>query len=178
MKIFNFSLLFLFVFAAIITSCTKDGALDQLNVAENTKTEVKGHILLPSEIIKQGETVINDYVSGLSIGDYTVHQNAYIIMKYLQTLELENQFVDHILIGNFQNVDFSKHLNESQIAELKNSLVEEIVETGELETRAQCCSTYMAPYCYRWSYLGNSYLYCCCEELVTYCYNCPGAGPY
>lgn len=179
MKFYNCLFLCLFVNAAMFTSCSEDIGPDQ-QITQKESTADPGFILLPSTIIEQGDKIIDDYVASLSAEEYTIHLNAHIIMTFLDKNELLDQFSENILSANFQNVDFSEHLNQKQIAELESSLMPENVDFAELEMRAQCCYSYYAPYCVRYTdRYGRRQLTCCCEQLVTVCNYCQGSsGPY
>ena len=62
MKRFKLTLIFAFIAAVILTSCTKD--FDTINIDPNNPTSVPAHLLLPSTVRQFQNTSYSTFVGG------------------------------------------------------------------------------------------------------------------
>ncbi len=173
MKFITWTMLSLFALGIMFTACSDDIGTEKQLTAETELNAEEGYMLLPSDIMQKDESAIDNYVANLSNEDFIAHQNAYLIMKYLEELELENYYADYIIAANFTDANLLEHLDQAQIDELKTTLISANQNTAVAESRGTCCYTYYMEYC---AWQSHNVLFCCCGDLVTRCNYCTTPG--
>ena len=174
MKFINLTLLSLFALGIMFTACSDNMGTEHQLTAETEINSVDGHLLLPSDIMQKDESAIDEYVASLSNVDFIAHQNAYIIMKYLEELGLKNQYADYIIAGNFKDANLSDQLDKTQIDALEKNLFTVNENTGEAEFRGWCCKYIYMDYCWAQPDLT---IMCCCGDYFRVCgYYCSTPG--
>ncbi len=167
MKFITWTMLSLFALGIMFTGCSDDMGTEQQLTAETESNAEEGYMLLPSDIMKKDKSEIADYLANLSDEDFIAHHNAYIIMKYLEELELENHYADYILSGNFKDANLSDQLDKTQIDALEKNLIIVNENTAEAESRGWICRDVYMPYC--WAQPDLTIL-CCCGDIFEVCW--------
>jgi len=161
-----FSLLAVLAVSVFLTSCEQESILpdtltdsmEQIELETTPQAENTLNVLLPENIVSQGEEAAKAHISSMTIDELTLAAKDFATIQYLQDKNKLDKFQAYIIDnGNLQGANLSEHLSDSELAELNSELA--TYTSSEVSSR---CDEYV---CYWLYYIVGTTLY-----FVKHCY--------
>jgi len=153
LKLGLFSLLAILAVSVFLTSCEQEDITLNDQIEQVTQLEHSNGILLPQDVVSQGEEAVNAYVASLTNEEVTEHANDYIIMNFLKEKGDLAQVDEELqTVGSFSDVDLSNYLSDEEVSELNKQIIP--VQSSQINERG-CWAVYTYYCC------GNIYKFCC-----------------